>query len=80
MAFNPYPGFRFPAEIISEAMWLCHCFSLSLRDVERILEARGIKVSYETIRAWDLRFGLDVANTLKRRRPKPGDNGGLDEV
>ena len=54
---NPYRGFRFPAEIINQAVWLYHCFSLSLREVELILAARGIVVSYETIRAWSLRFG-----------------------
>ncbi|HYF89558.1 IS6 family transposase [Azospirillum sp.] len=77
---NPYRGFRFPAEIISEAVWLYHCFSLSLREVELMLAARGIEVSYETIREWGLRFGRDFANTLKRRRPKPGDKWFLDEV
>ena len=29
-----YPGYRFPAEIISHAVWLYHVFSPSLRDVE----------------------------------------------
>jgi len=41
----------------SNPVWLYHCFSLSLRDVELILAARGIVVSYETIRDWGLRFG-----------------------
>ena len=57
---NPYRGFRFPAEIISEAVWLYHCFSLSLREAELILAGRGIEVSYETIREWGLRFGQGV--------------------
>jgi putative transposase len=26
-----YPGYRFPAEIISHAVWLYHAFGLSLR-------------------------------------------------
>ncbi len=30
-----YPGYRFPAEIISYAVWLYHVFGLSLREVER---------------------------------------------
>ena len=47
---NPYRGFRFPPEIINRAVWLYPCFSLSLREVELILAARGIQVSYETIR------------------------------
>jgi putative transposase len=70
---NPYRGFRFPAEIIEHAVWLYHCFSLSLRDVETILAARGLVVSYETIRDWSQRFGRLLANALKRRRPRPGD-------
>jgi putative transposase len=77
---NPYRGFRFPAEIIQHAVWLYHCFSLSLRDVELILAARGVVVSYESIREWGLRFGRIFANTLKRRRPQPGDKWYMDEV
>ena len=77
---NPYRGFRFPAEIIQHAVWLYHCFSLSLRDVELILAARGVVVSYESIREWGLRFGRLFANSLKRRRPRPGDKWHLDEV
>ena len=77
---NTYRGFRFPAEIIEHAVWLYHCFSLNLRDVETILAVRGIVVSYESIRDWGLRFGRLFANALKRRRPRPGDKWFLDEV
>ena len=77
---NPYRGFPFPAEVIKHAVWLYHCFSLSLRDVEAILAARGVVVSYESIREWVLRFGRLFANALKPRRPKPGDKWHLDEV
>ena len=71
---------RFPAEIIKHAVWLYHSFSLTLRDVETILAARGVVVSYESIRDWSLRFGRLFANALKRRRPKPGDKWFMDEV
>ena len=43
---SPFRGFRYPAEVIQHAVWLYHCFSLSLRDVETILASRGIVVSY----------------------------------
>src|SRR6516162_10469001 len=72
---NPYRGFRFPREVIEHAVWLYHCFSLSLRDVELILAARGIVVSYESIREWGLRFGRIFANMLRwtpfARQPEP---------
>ena len=70
---DPHYRHRFPAEIISHAVWLYHCFCLSLREVETILAQRGIVVSYESIRAWGLRFGRAFANALKRRRPRPSD-------
>ena len=77
---NPYRGFRHPAEVIQHAVRLYHCVSLSLRDVETILAARGIVVSCESIHAWGLRFGRLFANELKRRRPKPGDKRHLDKA
>jgi transposase-like protein len=36
-----YRGYRYPAEIISYAVWLYYRFSLSLRDVEELLAERG---------------------------------------
>jgi hypothetical protein len=41
------PGYRFPAEIVSHAVWLCHVFSLSPRDVELILAERGLAGTHE---------------------------------
>ena len=75
-----YPGYRFPAEIISHAVWLYHVFVLSLRDVELLLAERGITVTHESIRRWCIRFGADFARKLRRRRSKPGNIWYLDEV
>src|SRR4051794_591800 len=69
---DPHYRHRFPAEIISHAVWLYHVFSLSLRDVELLLAERGVVVSYETVRRWCRKFGQSFANCLRRRRPRPG--------
>jgi putative transposase len=42
--------------------------------------ARGVIVSYQTIRAWCRTFGQTYVNGLRRRRPRPGDKWRLDEV
>jgi putative transposase len=68
-----YKRHRFPAQIISHVVWLYFRFSLSYRDVEELMLERGVQLSYETVRAWCLKFGQDYANKLKRRRPQPGD-------
>ncbi len=75
-----YHRHRFPAEIISHAVWLYHRFGLSLRDVEDLLAERGVTVSYEAIRLWCGKFGLDYARKLRRWRGRLGDTWFLDEV
>ena len=75
-----YHGYRFPPEIISHAVWLCHRFCLSVRDVEDLLAQRGVTVTYETIRQWSQTFGLDSARRLRRRRGRMGDSWHLDDV
>jgi putative transposase len=75
-----YARHRFPAEVISHAVWLYFRFPLSLRMVEEMLAARGIEVSHETVRQWALKFGQSFANQIRRRLPAPGDKWHLDEV
>jgi putative transposase len=75
-----YAGHRFPAEVISYAVWLYFRFPLSLRHMDEILAARGITVSYETVRQWALKFGQAFANQIRRRLPRAGDTWHLDEV
>jgi len=79
-AANRYKNHRFPVEIISHAVWLSCRFCLSYRDVEELLFARGLLVTYEAIRKWCRTFGQSYANDLRRRRPRPGDTWHLDEV
>ena len=59
-------------------MWLYFRFSLSLRDVEELMVARGIEVSYETIRCWTIKFGPQIARNLRRKRPAPSPRWHLD--
>jgi putative transposase len=75
-----YVRHRYPAEVISHAVWLYFRFPLSRRMVEEMLAARGILVSHETIRQWALKFGQGFANQIRRRLPARGDKWHLDEV
>jgi putative transposase len=77
---DPHYRHRFPAELISHAVWLYHVFSLRFRDVELLLAERGVIVSYESVRQWCLKFGASFADKMRRRRPKPGHKWHLDEV
>jgi putative transposase len=75
-----YHRHRFPAEIITHAVWLYYRFPLSLRMVEDMLAARGIIVTHQTIRTWAEKFGRHFANEIRRRSAgRLGDRWHLDE-
>lgn len=79
-----YTGFWFPQEIISHAGWLYYRFNLSFaqgaHDGEELLAARGVVVSYETVRQRCKKFGQQFANQLRRRRAQPGEKWPADAV
>src|SRR5829696_925661 len=84
-SFPSYAGYRFPAEVISHAVWLYFRFPLSLRMVDELLAARGITVRHETVRhetvrQWARKFGQAFANQIRHRLPRAGDKWHLDEV
>jgi hypothetical protein len=45
-----------------------------LREVEEMIMARGVVVTYETIHQWCRKFGQAFANQPRRRRARPGDS------
>jgi putative transposase len=75
-----YAGYRFPPDVISYAVWLYYRFPLSLRMVEELLAARGIDLTYETVRRWSVKFGLDIARHIRSTAVARGDKWHLDEV
>ena len=77
---NIYKRHRFPADIISYAVWIYYRFNLSHRDIEDLPAERGITVSYETIGLWCITFGARYARRLKRKHQGYGDTFYIDEV
>jgi putative transposase len=75
-----YCHYRFPPEVISYAVWLYFRFPLSLRMVEEMLAARGICVTYETVRQWGKKFGKAFSDLIRQRAPARGDKWHMDEV
>jgi putative transposase len=68
-----YACYRFPAEVLSYAVWLYFRFPLRLRMAEEMLAVQGILVSHETVRQWGLQFGQGFANQIRRQLPAAGD-------
>jgi len=75
-----YQRHRFPPEIISYCIWLYNSFSLSYRDIEKMMLYRGIFVTYEAIRYWCHKFSQTFANQIRHRRPRTSKKWHLDEM
>jgi hypothetical protein len=74
-----HAGYRFPPDVISYAVWLYYHFPLSLRMVEELLAARGIELTYETVRHWAVKFGLGIARRIRSTALARGDKWHPDE-
>ncbi len=82
---NPFRYFKTSPEIIRLTVMMYVRFPLSLRQVEDLLHERGIDVSYETARAWWIRFGPMFAAEIRKKhlasvRGLPQWRWHLDEV
>lgn len=53
---------RFAPQIIAHVIWHCVRFNLSLREIEVMMEARGMNVSYEAALRWRVNFGPLIAH------------------
>ena len=68
MKKDPFKYFHSSPEIIRLAVMMYVRFPLSLRNVEDLLNERGIDISHETVRYWWNRFGPIFAAEIRRNR------------
>lgn len=71
---------RFPLSVIGSALRLYHRFPLSQRAVQEVLFERGIMVSHETLRQWNIKLAPLLTEELRHREPRRGSRWYLDEV
>ena len=82
---SPLHYFKTSPEMIRFAVILYIRFPISLRNVEDLLNQRGIDISHEKIRSWWSRFGLMFASEIVKKRANQVGGGSnwqwhLDEI
>uniref|UniRef100_UPI000B0FCDF1 transposase n=1 Tax=Burkholderia ubonensis TaxID=101571 RepID=UPI000B0FCDF1 len=76
-----FKGYRFPPDVISYVVWLyCRFPAEPLRMAEEMVAARGIEITYETVRKWSTHSGLEIAKRIRRAALGHGDKWHLDEM
>ena len=73
-----YHGDRFPPEIVSNALWRSHPFSLSFHDVKELLSEHGVTVGYEAVRLWCLPCAPSFAKKRRHNRLSSKADGRYD--
>jgi putative transposase len=73
-------GMRFPKEIILVCIRWYAAYSLSYRNLEEMMEERGISVDHSTVNRWAIRF-LPLLEKIFRKHKRPvGVSWRMDET
>lgn len=70
---------RYPRVIILQAVYLKLRFSLSYRDVEELMEIRGVQVDHSTLQRWVYKFSGLIEKNMHKRKFKVGDSWRIRE-
>ena len=73
-------GRCFPKSIILQVVYFKLRFTLSYRDVERIIKMRGIQVDHATIQRWVYKFTPIIELQLKKIKLIVGKSWRMDET
>ena len=71
---------RYPKSIILQAVYFKLRFTLSYRDVEELLEIRGVKVDHSTIQRWVFKFSPIIKKNMHKSKQSVGNSWRMDET
>lgn len=75
-----YKHHRYPHIIIQQAVYFKLRFSLSYRDIEKLMAIRAIKVDHSTIQRWVFKFSKEIEQNMNTRKRRVIDSWRLDET
>ena len=56
-----FKGAHFPKDVILYAVFFYVRYAVSCRDLEEIMEERGVNVDHATLNRWVIRYAPDIA-------------------
>jgi putative transposase len=71
---------RYPKAIILQAVYFKLRFTLSYRDVEELLEIRGVRVDHSTIQRWVYKFSPAIEKNMHKKKNRVGNSWRMDET
>ncbi len=71
---------RYPKSIILQAVYFKLRFTLSYRDVEELLNMRGIQVDHSTLQRWVFKFSPMIEAAMHKRKSQVCNSWRMDET
>ena len=75
-----FKGSHFPRDIILMAMRWYSAYPLSYRNVEELLEERGIQVDHATVNRWIVKYSPDLEAKFRQTKKPIGKSWRMDET
>ncbi len=75
-----FKGRHFQADIILlNVRWYCR-YALSYRDLEEMMQERGIEVDHSTINRWVLKYAFELDKRIRPHLRQTNDSWRVDET
>jgi putative transposase len=75
-----FKGHSFPKSIILQGVYFKLRFGLSYREVEELLQIRGVLVDHATIQRWVFKFAPLVESRFRKRKKAVSSSWRMDET
>ena len=76
MATISFGGRHFKQELILQSIRWYLAYALSYRDIEEMMQERGINVDHSTIHRWVIHYAPQLEKEFRTNKRKPVDVGG----
>jgi putative transposase len=75
-----FKGSHFPKEVILMSIRWYTAYSLSYRDVEELLEERGIALDHATVNRWVIKYAPLLESEFRKKKRATGNSWRMDET
>jgi len=75
-----FKGAQFPKDVILYAVFFYVRYGASYRDLEEIMEERGVDVDHATLNRWVIRYSPAIAVEAKSKKRTTNESWCMDEA
>ena len=75
-----FKGKHFKSDLILMSVRWYTSYSLSYRDIEEMMNERGVEVDHSTVNRWVLQYAPELEKKFKKYKRPTGDSWRMDET